>query len=175
MIGERIKKLRKTLELTQQTFCERIGIKRNTIAKYETGRGDPIDAVISLICREFGVNEKWLRTGEGEMFSPEDKNELDALSQKYSLSPSDRLLIEKFLNLKPVERQVVMKYVLSVAADYSEPAAEPQIAQRTQTYVPHGDELDIEAELAAYRVELEAQKEAARMSSASAGPSTKTG
>ena len=67
-MNDRIKKLRRELELTQQEFANKIGIKRNTIATYESGRNDPIDAVISLICREFNVNETWLRTGEGNMF-----------------------------------------------------------------------------------------------------------
>ena len=67
-MDERIKKLRKILGITQQELANRIGIKRNTIATYESGRNEPIDAVISLICREFNVNEHWLRTGEGEMF-----------------------------------------------------------------------------------------------------------
>ena len=65
---ERIKKIRKELDLTQQEFADRIGIKRNSVAKYETGENIPSSASISLICREFNVNEKWLRTGEGEMF-----------------------------------------------------------------------------------------------------------
>ena len=64
----RIKKLRKALDLTQEEFGKRIGVKRNTVATYELGRNTPIDAVVSLICREFNVNETWLRTGEGEMF-----------------------------------------------------------------------------------------------------------
>ncbi len=67
-VKDRIKLLRKELELTQEKFSERLGIKRNTIAKYETGINEPTNAVISLICREFNVNEQWLRTGEGEMF-----------------------------------------------------------------------------------------------------------
>lgn len=67
-LNDRIKKLRKELDLTQREFGERIGIKGNTIAQYELGRNEPIDAVISLICREFGVNENWLRDGTGEMF-----------------------------------------------------------------------------------------------------------
>lgn len=66
---ERLKQLRKTLDLTQQEFADRIGTKRNTIAKYETNTNMPSAAVISLICREFDVNEEWLRTGEGEMFN----------------------------------------------------------------------------------------------------------
>lgn len=67
-MGNRIKQLRKVLGLTQKEFGERIGVKPNTIGTYEIGRNEPIDAVISLICREFDVNEHWLRTGEGEMF-----------------------------------------------------------------------------------------------------------
>lgn len=68
--------MRKELGLTQEKFAERLNIKRNTLANYEIGRNEPIDAVISLICREFNVNETWLRTGEGEMFkerSPSDE------------------------------------------------------------------------------------------------------
>lgn len=65
---DRIKKLRKELDLTQQEFADRIGIKRNSYANYETGRNTPIDAIIISICREFNVNEEWLRNGTGEMF-----------------------------------------------------------------------------------------------------------
>lgn len=65
---DRIKKLRKELDLTQQEFANRIGIKRNTVASYETGKSNLSDGAVSLICREFNVNEEWLRTGQGEMF-----------------------------------------------------------------------------------------------------------
>ncbi len=67
-MNERLKKLRKTLDMTQQEFADRIGTKRNTIAKYETDTNVPSAAVISLICKEFNVNEEWLREGKGEMF-----------------------------------------------------------------------------------------------------------
>lgn len=67
-MNERIKELRKALGLTQQEFADRVGIKRNSFANYETGRNTPLDAIIVSICREFNVNETWLRTGEGEMF-----------------------------------------------------------------------------------------------------------
>jgi len=119
MIGDQIKALRKTLDLTQQAFCERIGIKRNTIAKYETGRGEPIDAVVSLICREFGVSEEWLRTGNGKMFKEKETDALDILASEYGMSQSDRILIEKFLSLKPEHRQAVMQYAIDVAAAFN--------------------------------------------------------
>ena len=65
---DRIKRIRKELDLTQQEFADRLGIKRGGVANYEIGRNEPADAVISLICREFNVNEQWLRDGTGEMF-----------------------------------------------------------------------------------------------------------
>ena len=64
---DRIKEIRKSADLTQQEFADRIGIKRGTLANYELGRNEPIDAVVGLICREFQINESWLRTGVGEM------------------------------------------------------------------------------------------------------------
>ncbi len=70
---KRIKQLRKELGLTQQELADKIGIKRTTIATYESGRNTPIDAVISLICREFNVNEVWLREGSGDMFRSNDR------------------------------------------------------------------------------------------------------
>lgn len=72
---QRIKELRKQLNLTQQEFADRIGIARGNIATYETRDGSPGDAVVALICREFNVNENWLRTGEGEMFRPTRRND----------------------------------------------------------------------------------------------------
>ncbi len=72
---DRIKKIRKELDLTQQEFADRIGIKRNTLSTYESGRNEPIDAVTSLICREFNVNKHWLRDGTGEMFIQQTRDE----------------------------------------------------------------------------------------------------
>lgn len=67
-MNERLKKLRKTLDLTQQEFADRLKVPRNTIGGYEVGKSNPSDAAVNNICREFNVNEEWLRTGEGEMF-----------------------------------------------------------------------------------------------------------
>lgn len=74
-MNERIKTLRKELKLTQQQFSDRLSIKRGTVANYEIGRNEPSDSVITLICREFNVNETWLRTGEGEIFKKRTKNQ----------------------------------------------------------------------------------------------------
>lgn len=74
-MNERLKKLRKALDLTQQAFADKIGMKQNTIAQYEMGRTVPSDAIIFSICREFNVNEDWLRTGKGDMFMELSRDE----------------------------------------------------------------------------------------------------
>ena len=66
--NERIKKLRTALDLTQAEFASRIGTTQNSLAGYETGRRNPSSSVVNNICKEFRVNETWLRTGSGEMF-----------------------------------------------------------------------------------------------------------
>lgn len=73
-IKDRIKAIRKEKKLTQVEFGETIGVKGNTVTNYETGLRIPTDAVIKSICREFSVNENWLRTGEGEMLISTDRN-----------------------------------------------------------------------------------------------------
>ena len=67
-MNERIRLLRKELGLNQSDFGNKIGVKQGTVSGYESGARTPLDAVVSSICREFDVNEEWLRTGEGEMF-----------------------------------------------------------------------------------------------------------
>lgn len=76
---ERIKQVRKDLKLTQVEFGEKIGVKGNTITNYENGLRNPTDAVILSICREFSVNEHWLRTGEGEPYIKGSADELAEL------------------------------------------------------------------------------------------------
>lgn len=68
-MNERMKEVRRAVGLTQREFGLKIGVKQNTVATYEMGRNKPTDTVIALICRTFNVNEQWLRTGEGEMFT----------------------------------------------------------------------------------------------------------
>lgn len=71
-INERIKELRKVLNLTLDKFGERIGVKKAAVSRWENG-DNIADRMILSICREFNVNEEWLRDGVGEMFVQRDK------------------------------------------------------------------------------------------------------
>lgn len=75
MIGDRIKEIRKIKKMNQIEFGEKIGVKQSSMASYENGSRQPVDAVIRSICREFNVNESWLRTGEGNPFVEKDRDQ----------------------------------------------------------------------------------------------------
>lgn len=74
-IGERIKTVRKQKGLTQQKFADALGLKRNTVGGYEIESVTPSDRTIQDICAVFGVNELWLRSGNGDPFTPESRDE----------------------------------------------------------------------------------------------------
>ena len=88
-MNNRIKELRKHLNMNQEEFGARIGVKRSTITNYETGDRIPLDTVVSSICKEFGVSEAWLRNGEGKM--------MRELSREQELSS----MMSKLLNCDP--------------------------------------------------------------------------
>lgn len=108
---ERIKQIRKKEGLTQTQFGERIGVKGNTITNYETGLRTPTDAVLKSICREFNVNEDWLRTGEGEMFKPLSRSETIARFAGELMKDEDdsfrRQLVEALAQLDEKEWEVL--------------------------------------------------------------------
>lgn len=64
----RIVLLRKNLGYSQEKFAQELNLSRNFINQIEAGKKNPSDRTVLDICREFNVNEEWLRTGEGEMF-----------------------------------------------------------------------------------------------------------
>lgn len=82
-MNERIKQIRLTLELSQEKFGEPIFLKKSGLSLIENGKNSVTEQVIHAICREYNVNETWLRTGEGEMFLESDRDELLA---KFTLS-----------------------------------------------------------------------------------------
>lgn len=67
-MNERIKQIRRALDMTQQAFASKIGTTANVLTNWETGRRNPSASAINNICKTFNVNESWFRYGTGEMF-----------------------------------------------------------------------------------------------------------
>lgn len=113
-MDKRIKELRKALNLTQNELGSRIGMTPNTITNYETGRRVPSNQVIFSICREFNVNEDWLRTGNGDMFNPiSEDEELDLYVGRISGSADEfkKNLIKTLCKLSEDEWDVLKKII----------------------------------------------------------------
>ena len=72
---DRIKAIRNSKQLSQSEFAKKISVSRSAICKMESGENLPSEQTIKLICREFSVNENWLRNGVGEMFLKRTKDD----------------------------------------------------------------------------------------------------
>ncbi len=166
----RIKLLRRTLDLTQQKFADRLGIKGNAISQYESGRNEPIDAVISLICREFNVNETWLRTGEGEMFRQRSREDelaeyMDSLMQsepndirrKFALAVS-HLSTAQLIFLKDIAEGLVAD--LQTTATDAEQIQFDELLDKPVIPESPAPDPDIEAQVELYRQHLIAKSKA---------------
>ncbi len=97
---ERIKELRKYLGLTQQKFADRLGLKRQTIAAYEMGNIEPSDSTLLLICKEFEINEDWIRYGKKPM--------------KKSINPDDRYS-HNLAKLARMDDETIINWVNMIA------------------------------------------------------------
>lgn len=114
-MNERIKELRKELKLTMESFGAKVGIGKSAINKIEKGINNVTEQMIKSICREFHVNEEWLRSGTGDMFSPVPNNALDRLAEAFNLDSLERTIIEEYLKLDPSRRKVIKDYITSIA------------------------------------------------------------
>lgn len=160
-MGERIKKVRKTLDLTQQEFADKIGSKRNTVATYEMGRTVPSTAVISLVCKTFNVNETWLRTGEGEMLIQQSRDdELAAFMDKLLADENTkfrRRFVTALSRLKPEQWDALEAVALELMKNSAVQAFAPVNNPSPESAVEREVERDVER----YRQQRLAEKEQA--------------
>lgn len=107
--GERIKQIRKSLDLTLEKFGEKLGVGKGAISALENGKRNLTDQMAKAICREYNVNYDYLIYEEGEMFSDLPQTILDELCAQYSLNDFDKAIIELYMNTPLELRQEVKK------------------------------------------------------------------
>ena len=112
-MNERIKALRKVLGMSQDIFAEKLGLTKNYISLIENGKRNLSEQSVKVLCREFNVNEEWLRNGTGEMFLPTDRNaDIARLTKQLLDEESDSFknrLISILSNLSVEEWQYLEK------------------------------------------------------------------
>ena len=114
-INAQIKELRKTLKLNQSEFGERIGLKSGAIGKMEKDGGTVIEQNIKLICEKFHVRREWLTEGTGEMLQETEDSLFSSFTERYKLSPDDKILAQYLLRLTSEERQMVIRHILELS------------------------------------------------------------
>jgi transcriptional regulator with XRE-family HTH domain len=137
---ERIKAVRKALHLTQTAFGERIGVKGNTVTGWENGLRSPSEAIINSICREFGVNGEWLRTGNGEPFEEKPSNIIQFEKAHPNMTAIDRAIMEAYFNLTEPQKEAFFQYCLNVAAAY-----QGDNSKKNTAAARSGDRVDVAA------------------------------
>lgn len=147
-VRDQIKAFRKSKKYTQVAFGDLLGCGRDTIANYETGRVDPPEPFIQLLCSKFSINEHWLRTGEGEMMEETEDTLFAAFAKRYDLSVEDQAVARYLLGLSSSERQAILRHIRGIAdAIRAARASDP-----------------VQEEVEAYRQELLAEQKAATLS-----------
>lgn len=121
---ERIKELRKTLGLTLESFGDKVGVGKSTISRIENGTNGLTEQMILSICREFNVNEEWLRTGTGEMFKDMTLDE-EIISfigeiQWDASSTFKKRFISAIAKLSDEEWKVLEKIIVDMASNVEE-------------------------------------------------------
>lgn len=163
-VNDRVREVRKALNMNQTDFGARIAVGQGYLANIESGSREVTEKIFKLICLEFSVNEKWLRTGEGEMFEESDDSIVTALLSEYGLSPLEQSMVKTFLTLTPENRKGVLVYVkkliASVMENYNEYAAEIPLSQSSLDDGTMYDELSAQLEKANNAGEMDEKRKA---------------
>ena len=121
-MNERIKELRSILGLSTEKFGARVGVTRSAISRIENGVVNVTDQMQKSICREFNVNEEWLRNGTGEMFNNLSQDEELAYIVGQALPQADDYVKDIFIALGRLSQEftaddwaVVKKFVDALA------------------------------------------------------------
>ena len=125
-MNERLKQLRKALKLNQVDFGAKLSLTGSAISRYESGVNAMADNIVLLICREFDVNEEWLRYGTGSMFSQKNMDLIEQLSDKYDLGLYGRQLLETYLELSDSDKRAVERFVVHLTANDEEAERQEQ-------------------------------------------------
>ncbi len=114
-LDNRVKLIRKKLNISQADFGNKLGITGAGISKIENGKRNLTEQMLRMICKEFNINEKWLRSGEGEVFRQLPSEAIGRLADNYRLDELDKRIISEYVRLDEKKRQVIKEYIMRVA------------------------------------------------------------
>mgnify|MGYP000706058901 FL=1 len=131
-ISARIAAVIKASGLTKTAFAERLNVSQSFVSRLAVGASVPSDRTIADICREFNVNEHWLRTGEGEMFSTLSREEeITKFAMEIIRDPDSefqRQLLTTMARLEPAQWKL-MEQMLDQLLQQRQQSAPPEVGE----------------------------------------------
>lgn len=118
--AERVKELRKTLDLTLEKFGEKLGVGKTAISNIETGNRNLTEQMKKLICKSFNVDYLWLTTGEGDMFIDIPDTIIDELCLQHNLDAIDKAIIKQYVEYPADQRAAIKNFIKNLAGAISE-------------------------------------------------------
>ncbi len=118
-LNTRVKLLRKKLNMSQKTFGNKLGITGAGISKIESGQRNLTEQMIRMICKEFNINDDWLRYGKGEIFKEKLPTGIDQLAEYYLLDEFDKRIIIEYSMLEERKRKIIKEYIQRIAYGYN--------------------------------------------------------
>lgn len=121
--GERVKKIRIDEGLTLEKFGERLGVTSSTVSRVENGVHELTDQMFMAICREYGINKEWLRSGKGSMKRSPDEFSLDEYARKQGATEEEIMIAKAYFSVEPEIRKKFMDQLRASIADQRDDAA----------------------------------------------------
>ena len=155
-INQRIRELRNKLNLSQTEFAKKLGITQKAISKIEQFESNVSNRTFWQICKEFGVNEKWLRNGEGEVRVSSNESIIDEVARHFDLGEESRNLLKMFLEFDKNQQEIIIKFVNCLSENWRNVHKEKSSLQTTED-IQTMSASEIDQQVAEYRLELEVQ------------------
>lgn len=102
------------ISLSQEAFGKRLGITGASISRVESGDRSPSEQLTLAICREFNVNEEWLRTGQGDMFNQSAYFDLGAYARQQGATEIEIQLVKAYFDLAEETRQEIVGKLMEI-------------------------------------------------------------
>jgi len=111
-MGKRVAEIRRTLGISQEAFGARLGMGRSAISKIEKGYNELTEKNVKLICKQFGISERWLLTGKGEMRAEEISFIEAIMGSLGEIDPMDQEIIKAYLRLDEKHREAFRAFLI---------------------------------------------------------------
>lgn len=117
-MNSRVKNLRKNiLKMSMEAFGDKIGLSKAAISSFEAGKNGMSDMAVLAICREYDVNEEWLRDGTGEIFREPDEFSLDEVLSNAEISKAEARIIKAYFQLPKETREKILEWLRNAVRD----------------------------------------------------------